>query len=284
MNSKIRDYINKGQHRTLEALCSNIYSFSNKIGLMKHLISFYSHKIPKMVIREQNETSKLELSGKISLELSFNRYCIGYTRFDKDYPCPDEAVADSGKCPHCRKLEISCASCRGDECLFGHSECLLGEHLIYLASFGELVKVGVTKKERINERWIEQGADFGVVVASAGDGFEARAVESLIQHQFGFRNAVRTSEKFKRLGIEKEISKKSLELAIGRITQMKFPGIEVGEVRDLSMHYPKLEEKPVLDNLLSGEVLGAKGNLLFLEREGPKVIDMKKNVGKYITR
>ncbi len=251
---------------------------------MKHIISFYSHRIPKMVIRENNDTSELELASHVSFELSFNRYCTGYTRFDKSYPCPDEALSDSGKCPHCRKLELSCAACRGDECLFGHSECLLGEHLIYLASFGELVKAGVTKKERINERLVEQGADFGVVVAKARDGFEARAVEALVQHVFGFRNAVRTSEKFKLLGIEREVSKKSLELAIEKITATKFPGIGVEEIRDLSSFYPKLEQKPALDNLLEGEVLGAKGNLLFLERDGPKVIDMKKNVGRYITK
>ncbi|MFH0817379.1 MAG: DUF2797 domain-containing protein [Candidatus Micrarchaeota archaeon] len=251
---------------------------------MRHIISFYSHKTPKMVIREENEASELELTGPISFDLSFNRYCVGYTRFDKRYPCPDEALSDSNQCPHCRRLEISCASCRGDVCLFGHSECALGGHYIYLASFGELVKAGVTKKERIHERLIEQGADFGGVIAKAKDGFIARSVEALIQHQFGFRNAVRTSEKFKLLGIEKKTSKKSLESAIEKISQMKFPGIEVGELRDLSIFYPQLSEKPVLDNLLEGDVLGAKGNLLFIERSGIKVIDMKKNVGKYITK
>ncbi|MFH1470877.1 MAG: DUF2797 domain-containing protein [Candidatus Micrarchaeota archaeon] len=253
---------------------------------MRHIISFYSHSKPKLVIRSSQGSGveEFELSGQISLELSFNRYCIGYARFDKSYPCPDEAVSDSGKCPHCRKLELSCASCRGDECLFGHSECLLGEHLIYLASFGELVKAGVTRKERIKERLIEQGADFGVVIAKAKDGFEARAVEALIQHQFGFRNAVRTSEKFKLLGAGREISKQSIEIAINKIKQNNFPGLEPLGLMDLSPFYPKLETKPVLDNLLEGEVLGARGNLLFLEREGPKVIDMKKNVGRYITR
>jgi hypothetical protein len=248
--------------------------------VMRHIISFYSHKTPKLVIREKS-TGEMELSGKIQLELSFNRYCTGYARFDKNYPCPHEAVSDSGKCGHCRQLDLSCASCRGDDCLYGEKECLLGEHYIYLASFGELVKAGVTKKERINERLIEQGADFGVVVAQAADGFTARAAEALFQHQFGFRNAVRTTEKLKLL-TETSKSEKSLKLAIEKISG--FPGIEIGEVLDLSPNYPKLNEKPVLDALLSGEVLGAKGNILFIEREGVKAINMKKEIGKYLVK
>jgi hypothetical protein len=250
--------------------------------MMKHIIGFYSHKTPKIVIREKDSIEELELAGKISLELSFNRYCVGYARFDKSYPCPHEALSDSSQCPHCRKLELSCAACRGDECLFGHRECMLGEHYVYLASFGELVKAGVTKSERINERLIEQGADFGVVVAEAKDGFEARAVEALVQHQFGFRNAVRTSEKFKLLGIEKSKSKNALERAVREL--VGFPGLEAQGILDLSPFYPSLNQRPVIDSLLSGEVLGAKGNLLFIEREGVKAVDMKKAVGRYITR
>ncbi len=259
----------------------DIYSFGSKIGMMKHITGFYSHKTPKIVIREKDNIEELELVDKISLELSFNRYCVGYTRFNKSYPCPHEALSDSSQCPHCRKLELSCAACRGDECLFGHSECMLGGHYIYLASFGELVKAGVTKKERINERLIEQGADFGVVVAEAKDGFEARAVEALVQHQFGFRNAVRTSEKFKLLGVEKTKSKKAIEDAAAKLGG--FPGLKARDILDLSSFYPSLNQRPVIDNLLSGEVLGAKGNLLFLERDGTKAIDMKRIVGKYIT-
>jgi hypothetical protein len=265
----------------INPVSSHIYFFLHKKAMMKHLISFYSHKKPKLVIRENNETSELELAGNVSFELSFNRYCVGYTRFDKSYPCPDEAVSDSGKCPHCRKLELSCASCRGDECLYGHRECLLGEHVVYLASFGELVKAGVTKKERVNERLIEQGADFGVVVARANDGLEARAVEALVQHQFGFRNAVRTTEKFRLLG-ESRKSKASLASALEKVTN--FPGIAPEQILDLSPFYPPLAERPTLDDSLCGLVLGAKGNILFLERSGLKAVDMKKTAGKYIVK
>ncbi len=253
---------------------------------MKHIVSFYSHGKPKLVIRNgrTTETDELELSGNIGFELSFNRYCIGYKRFSKDHLCPQEALSDSGQCPHCRKRELSCAACRGDECLFGKKECMLGEHYIYLASFGELVKAGVTKKERIMDRWIEQGADFGVIIAKAKDGFEARAVEALVQHQFGFRNAVRTSEKLRLLGRNGKSSRDSIEAALEKTKASGFPGIDAGEVTDLSANYPALSEKPVLDSSLSGLVLGAKGYLLFLDREGLKVVDMKKVVGRYLTR
>lgn len=249
---------------------------------MRHIIGFYSHGIPKVVIREK-EVAELELIDSVSLELSFNRYCIGYTRIDKDYPCPDEAMSDSAQCGHCRKLELSCASCKGDECRLGlGKECMLGEHYVYLASFGEFVKAGVTKKERINERLIEQGADFGVVVAKAKDGFAARKLEAEIQKKFGFRNAMRTTEKFRLLFSEKEIGRKSIEAGLEKLKG--FDGLEMMEILDLSGHYPTLTEKPTLDNLLIGKVLGAKGKMLFLERNGTKAVDMGRMIGKYITK
>ncbi|MFH1447499.1 MAG: DUF2797 domain-containing protein [Candidatus Micrarchaeota archaeon] len=247
---------------------------------MKHIISFYSHRKPKLVIREEGVISELQLEGHIDFELSFNRYCKGYRRVNKDYPCPDQAVSRSLQCRRCRGLELSCASCRGDECLLDvGGGCMLGEHHIYIASFGEKIKVGVTRRERLNDRLVEQGADFGVSVAIAEDGLQARMIESLLQHQFGFRNSVRTSEKFKLLATGRELSKQSLENAIEQIEG--FPKVNVGGIIDLSPLYPTVS-RPKIDCELRGDVIGAKGKLLFLRRDGIKALDMGKISGRYV--
>ncbi len=248
---------------------------------MRHIISFYSHSVPKLVMRENGDVEEMEVRGEIDIDTSFNRYCTGYNRFGKGYRCPDEAVSNSSKCPRCRKLEMSCAACRGDECIFG-SDCLLGEHHVYLAAFGKIVKAGVTKKERLNDRLVEQGADLGVSIGLTSDGMEARTLEALVQHQFGFKNSLRTSEKFKLLGSDLRDSLKVLENSLAEIDG--FPGIEIGKIIRLSENYPRINVKPALDDKLSGNVLGAKGKLLFLERNGLKAIDMGKAVGRYITK
>jgi hypothetical protein len=249
---------------------------------MRHITGFYSHGTPKLVLREDEAVNTLTLSGNLGFELSENRYCIGFRRSGRDYPCPDEAVTKALQCQNCRRTELSCARCRGERCLLGFGECVLGEHCVYLASFGGVLKAGVTTKERLVERLAEQGADFGARIASGRDGLEARAAEGLIQHQFGFRNAMRTSEKIRLFSIGKEKARRALEDALREVCG--FPGMEPGEVLDLSAFYPDFLGSPPVSEEFSGQVLGAKGNVLFVRQEGMRIIDMGKIVGRCITQ
>jgi hypothetical protein len=159
-------------------------------------------------------------------------------------------------------------------------QCMRTPHVVYLASFGEIVKVGVSAKERYTKRWLEQGADCAVVAAESKNGMEARQLESLLAWHFGFKTALSTSMKIALLREPPQKSKAALEAAVAKLA--KFPSLEPQAIVDLSPNYPKLECMPSLADRLAGRVIGAKGNILFLEKDGQLALNMKGCIGKYV--
>ncbi|MCX6777980.1 MAG: DUF2797 domain-containing protein [Candidatus Micrarchaeota archaeon] len=261
---------------------------------MLHIIGFYSHDKPRMVIRDAHNlapsstfslppihASSLVLEGDIDFDLSTSRYCIGFSSPFGVFPCPEQKISRGTQCASCRSKELTCARCTG-ECVVeqNFSECMRTPHIVYLASFGGIVKVGVSGKERYPKRWLEQGADCAVVVAESKSGMEARQTESLLAWHFGFKTALTTSMKISLLRETPQKSKLALEAAVARLA--KFPSLEPSEIVDLSPNYPKLNCMPSLTNQLAGRVIGAKGNILFLEKDGLLALNMKGCIGKYV--
>lgn len=134
---------------------------------------------------------RVPLEGELEL-LPGERRCPGALR-DGEWVGCGELVGSGAFCPEHSDWS-PCAACRG-ECLKEEKDCFEA-HVLYLALFApDVVKVGVTKRDRFERRMREQGADAGRVLAVFPDGESARRAEAAAPH----RDAVPTAEKMRSL-------------------------------------------------------------------------------------
>ncbi|HHT75182.1 MAG TPA: DUF2797 domain-containing protein [Methanomassiliicoccaceae archaeon] len=134
---------------------------------------------------------------RLNMDVSEDRRCIG--SFDGDYrPCPTRRPV--GRFHQCRECMGSWADvqrcvfepqCIGDGC--EHNDFCGRRHVVYLAAFGTLVKVGMTSAARLRRRGIEQGADAIVPVLMCRDRQEARRLEKETSARFRLPQEIRIS-------------------------------------------------------------------------------------------
>ncbi len=132
------------------------------------------------------------------------RICTGY-HDDTGimHRCPDRAVLMRGRtqCGPCSGLDyfVECIRCNGSVCNASpkrREECKNKDYIVYLAVFANgKVKVGVSTKNRIMTRWVEQGADFAGAIAEVRDGKIARQIESKIGRLSNFTTVVSRRQK-----------------------------------------------------------------------------------------
>lgn len=243
----------------------------------KHLISFFSTNTPKLDFWEGNEEAELELKGKMKIEFDGMKKCTGFKGREKRHPCPHRYEGKE-QCPICSARDISrvytCHDFTGYEDL--QEEFQEHEFSIYLVSFGDYVKCGLSHSERIKDRVREQGADYYAEIMRL-KGAEAYQMERLLQDHFGFKNAIRSETKLKLLGKE---SPEFLEKAIVKVeSAAPFNEYILGTPMPEKIEYKMLKNAERADEI-KGEIVGAKGPLLFFKgEEGNKVINMKPRSG-----
>jgi hypothetical protein len=244
-----------------------------------HAISFFSTSGPVLHYWEGDEESALPLKDEMKLEFSGPKSCIGFKSRNNRYKCPYK-YEGRVQCPFCGSKDISRIYTRHD--FKGYEdlqeEFAEREFSIYLASFGERVKCGVTQAGRIGERTREQGADFYAEIMRL-KGQEAYEMERLLQNHFGFCNAVQARTKLKLLGKE---NPQVLEDAIVKLESAEpFNEYLLDAPMPQKIEYGLPRAWEVAESI-DGKILCAKGALLFFENhDGPKVINMKANHGMF---
>ncbi len=196
--------------------------------------------------------------------------CIGP---DYSTPCPYDSP-DAPQCKKCAPIGVyPCVACNGSGCLLPKKrlECSKTDYVLYLAGFGDLLKVGVSQKSRLLQRWLEQGAQYACVIKEVRDGLLARRLENIVGKQAGVRMMVRQERK--RLN---DANKEAFESGVKRVVNKFSWLIRNPRIHDFTPFYPELpQKKPVLKDLI-GESGGVRGHLLLL---GEDVINLKKLVG-----
>jgi len=243
-----------------------------------HVISFFSGITPTLNFWEGGELRNEEMRGFWSVSRSGEKACIGYADMQGRKPCP-HGERGMMQCPLCAFKDIAKVHTRLD--FTGYEEVaeqfLNRPYSIYLVSFGDLVKCGVTKRERVAERVREQGADYFVEIMRLENGKDAYEMEALLQQEYGFRNAIRNDMKLKLLGKE---NKEPIGKALGLLKESVAFGefvCEGAKVGKLEYNVPSNFE--VVDGI-EGKIMGAKGQLLFYENGGAKVVNMKRLNGE----
>jgi hypothetical protein len=142
------------------------------------------------------------------------------------------------------------------------------DHAVYLAAFApDTVKVGVTRRWRLETRLREQGADRAAHVHTVSNGRIAREIEAEIAREYPDR--VTVDAKIDGLA-------DSVDDAVWRDALAAF---DVVDEYDLAYGLD-LASRPVRETIASGTVRGLKGRVLVLERAGTTyAVDVRDLVG-----
>lgn len=255
---------------------------------MLHIVNFFPKlkEAPCLFVEQNGEHESVSLSGKKVMNFSSLKACTGYGGRDGQLTCMNRAI-NTRQCPTCAYLDKSRAFTVGDFSLYPelYEECKKQEYSIYVAGFGQdIKKCGITRKERLLERWVEQGADFAAEIGVFLGPDEVYSVEETVQNQFGLTNAVRADSKMRRLEFDYGKAKLGFEQMLASILESGLLSENVGEmkVREMREYYPDAKGASARDEI-DGSIVGAKGQLLFYEKNGNKfVVNMRDKISRYV--
>ncbi len=272
--------------------------------MLGHLISFLP-KTSGLIFWKGEEVCGIDLVGmETSIRFSDYVLCTGYRTLAEEgkefqaYNKCRHRMRGWKQCSHCRELDISRVYTRLDFTGFEEMEAeyVDQEFSVYVAQFGDsILKCGVTRSERVEERTHEQGADFWVELMRFSNGEDAYRAETELQQRFGLRNFVRNDTKLNLL-TEHAISKKPLsKIAIeAKLAEIKSkiesdPGASgAGDLNNFVLckseivenNYP-VPESFEISHSIDGKVIGSKSRMLFYEKGGKNfLVPMYESLGR----
>jgi len=256
--------------------------------MLPHLIRFYSGEGKPALLHWQDGTvASTELGKSEDISFSDRKVCIGFRTPDGYCQCVNGAVHIK-QCPSCAFRDMAKAYTVGDFSGYPtlYEKAKGEEYCLYLAGFGkEIIKCGVTRKERFEERMREQGADFGCIIAAYLGPDEVYAAEHAVQARFSFNNSVRLAQKLRCLTFDKSAAWENFKSAVEMVRSSGVLPDFSSQPLDFSLHYPRLHSPQAADSVL-GEILGAKGEILLFKSEGGRefAVNMREKVGSFFER
>jgi hypothetical protein len=179
--------------------------------------------------RVTEEVITVPASGNVSIRVLTARHCSGSYELGthKYIPCKRDIIVENERvCEECENINgfKYCVSCHGEKCVTynkGALDYCNQKHFVYLAYFPkDIVKVGTAHEMRKDERLIEQGALYRILMAKAPTGKIARQIENAIG-KLGYKTSVSSKQKIQHLQFTKTESeiKNLLDIAYNHIRQ-----------------------------------------------------------------
>jgi len=218
---------------------------------------------PALLIAEDGDVRREVLDPGHELGYALGeRHCAGTHDGAVHDPCPNPGA------PYCdsHTTPWPCARCSGD-CEKPIDACE-EEHAVYLAAFApDHLKVGVTRSWRLHARLREQGADRAAHLRTVSDGRIARRIEREIARSIPDR--IPTAWKVR--GLHRSVDGEAWRDTVA----------EHDPVATFDFDYGiDLDERPMVETLAAGTVVGSQGRLLVLERGGSTyAVDLRDLVG-----
>ncbi len=247
-----------------------------------------------MILKNDKEHEIDLFSEPIDIEIG-KLCCIGFRKNGKLFPCVNKNEIPSGwQCPDCIKKDdyAHCIRCDGSTCFNPEQRpgCMKNDYYIYLAAFGDLLKVGLSFKFRSLQRFVEQGADFAARIAHLKDGRVARKLEQHIAKTLNTIDRVKGTQKFDQLFKDPCESMKNITNAIDMLKENNINYLIEPEIEDLRAFYRLENIKHHPEHMeissgvrMKGQVIACKGNLIFLENEkGTFAINSHRLVGRMV--
>ncbi len=258
-----------------------------------HIISYVWEEFkPLIMAYHENRLEEIDLSGIRSVDISVSKgiWCVGSFTADGYRPCPNNAIAAEWRqCQDCAKPFIPVLNCvfepRCDGSLCGADFCLQ-KHVVYLAFFGNLMKIGMTSLKRARERAIEQGADAYAILAVLPNRMAARTLEKKIGQKYGIRQAYGSGEILAQMA--KKTDKDDLKVLHTEKLMEIFEELEAPSELVFLNGYPielPLRRVPKLRPTATrhyGKVLGIKGKYLIYEYSGIYALNISDVVGRRV--
>jgi hypothetical protein len=261
--------------------------------LFEFVISRYSYQalidtyVPHLEIHSNyDDRQVVPFFGHVLMELSSERYCQN---------CFSQIEAEDSICESCLKeldleflkcvrsgprfgtgsCDVKDPACKSD---FSHHYCSL-DHVIYLAAFEDArIKVGMTRKDRLLLRLIEQGASYGTFFQRAEgerDFVSTYDLEQAISRDFGLQQAVVFEEKIEIFkGVQKNLKDQIVKLdALKKLLKEYYQIQALGDVdfRPFFFPVPKFQKIEKDKLRLNGEIIGFRGSVGFIKENGEVV-------------
>ncbi len=228
---------------------------------MQHLINFWPLNMT-ITFWDEDLVRSLKLEGHVELFFSPVKKCVGWYDGQEYHRCPNKAI-NTKRCPTCSSMDISKIYTRLDYRGYEeeYKEMRQMEFSLYIASFGNLLKGGVTRTSRVLERAQEQGADYFCEIARVRGADLAYSLEQYIQNAYNLRNFVTTNQKIHMI---KNKNKKYIEEIVYKIDKDPVLKDFLTNLDILEFNY-SIPKEFKLSNHINGEILGTKGQILFFE-------------------
>ena len=226
---------------------------------------------------DQGTLRELRWHGELDWNVSSERRCVGRITRDGHVPCPHHAEVSHDR--QCGRCAPGWSACIFEPMAHGPEEhCALcqREHVVYMAFYGTLPKVGMTSAARAQVRWREQGADAAFIVQRRPDRQGARETERTVSFLHGVPER-RRSKELARLWTRPIdhalITKRAQEWQAVLGERFDVESLEL-----IQHNLPVLSRAPDVgpaEGAHAGMVIGAKGNLMIYQAtEGPLDVGM----------
>lgn len=246
-----------------------------------HVVSFkWIDYSPELKVYDGDNISELDL-GILNINVSKEKTCVG-TLQDDYAPCPNGAtVSIFSQCQRCASTWIprlecifepsGCESCSSDFCE--------KEHSVYLAFLGKYPKIGMTRKARLKQRLIEQGADAYALLATVDHRLKAREEERTLSNMLNIPQRVGHKKKLAQMA--RKLDRTGMQTTYRGIKNRTAVG-ELRYLRDYPIRKP-LRNAPRLRptaGIHRGKMVGLKGRFLIYESSGLQAIDLSDLPGR----
>jgi len=139
------------------------------------LLGVRSDHDARILLAVDGSLVNVALGGRFSWHFETPRICVGRVADARHIPCPLRAQVSDGQCSVCNELEDP-ACVFEPRCAQDPDSCTCVSsfrdvpHIVYLAWYGTLPKIGMTQEPRFLRRLQEQGADGAAVLLAQHDG------------------------------------------------------------------------------------------------------------------
>jgi len=273
---------------------SPVHPPAGEAGFTKHVLSYYWDEfVPHLIYYDYSsgQVDEVDLFNA-QLTISAAKRCVGFSDEEGYHPCPAaRRVSAFSVCQSCMEPWIprqGCVfepQCTGDLC--DHPEFCERDHVVYLAFFGTLAKVGMTSRRRLRTRGIEQGADAIAPIFRCVNRMDARALEREVSKRFRINQELRI----------KKVAAQMTEPPPWERIQSRYTRM----VQRINFWRQTLEEPllclegyPVTSRPTQppsrmetsgthrGAVLGVKGKYLIYENDGTHLLDLSDVPSRFI--
>ena len=257
-----------------------------------------------------------EIDGKLATRIHRNiigrdftirplssRFCIGSYDLKTFHaiPCPHISVMTHKKgnvCFDCSKsnsFNPSFYNVPVSSLSFKQQEYNLRPHHVYLALFDEHhIKVGISQKNRILTRWLEQGARVATVIFECDNAYLAREIEEKISKALRLAETLRNDQKRQYLKHNTDLEKASAildglipkisALFEQQITHQAPTRLDEYYLQNNSIHTNIIDISNELPESISGRGIGLIGDTLIVENEQQQfMFSLKKIIGQQIS-